>query len=154
MPMRNIIWFDFFFFFLKFPISKKCECYLEELQLGVSINLKYCFRACVEVPLPGMFAEWLQRRKPWRKKGMKSRAKSTTSFLRQPTRRNFANVVIMARQPERSFVSELPKNKRSYHPAFPLKNSPYLSYPLDIVPRKFFASIDPEYEHQPPCYYI
>lgn len=75
---------------------------------------------------------------------MKSRTKSTTSFLRQPTRRNFANVVIMARQAERSFVSELPKNKRSYHPAFPSKNSPYLSYPLDIVPR-FSASVDPEY---------
>lgn len=81
------------------------------------------------------------------KKGMKSRTKSTTSFLRQPTRRNFANVVIMARQAERSFVSELPKNKRSYHPAFPSKNSPYLSYPLDIVPR-FSASVDPEYNIQ------
>lgn len=113
---------------------------------GVSINPKYSSRACVEAPLPvcGMATKEEATKA---KKGMKSRTKSTTSFLRQPTRRNFANVVIMARQAERSFVSELPKNKRSYHPAFPSKNSPYLSYPLDIVPR-FSASVDPEYNIQ------
>ena len=51
-------------------------------------------------------------------------AKSTASFLSRAPRRNFANVIIMARQGNRPFVSELPKNKRFYHPVFPLKNSP------------------------------
>lgn len=52
-------------------------------------------------------------------------AKSTASFLSRAPRRNFANVIIMARQGNRPFVSELPKNKRFYHPVFPLKNSSF-----------------------------
>lgn len=61
----------------------------------------------------GSVGEWEREKK---KGGMKSERNRLLGFLRQPTRRNFANVVIMARQAERSFVSELPKNKRSYHP--------------------------------------